>query len=171
MTEIKDSKGNQKYYEGFGTHKTASGWAYALGLPRMTVWQYLQQGLTPEQIMERRKVATVDLTESRRVGHRQLETLELMAELLDFSDYDPDGLEVNIVAGAYRHQIVWNGLIIGAYNPTTDALWLTDGNKIGLRNPYVSDQKIEHINGEWRPTIETTRRIIAKAERERRSKP
>ena len=83
-----------------------------------------------------------------------------MTELLDFSDYDPDGLVVNIIDGAYRHQIVWNGLIIGAYNPTKDSLWLSGGDKLRLRRPVVADQKIHHIDGKWYPTVETKRAII-----------
>ena len=168
IKSIKTSTGSQKYYDGYGTHKTAAGWARALGLPRMTVWQYLQQGMTPEEIAARRDLKNVNLEDVKRTGHRQRETLELMTELLDFSGYDPEELEVNIIAGAYRHQIVWNDHItIGAYNPTTDALWLTNGDKIALRKPYVPDQQIEYIDGQWQPTIETKRRILAKMQKER----
>lgn len=164
MNDIRNARGERKYYAGFGAYKTASGWAKALGLPRMTVWTYLQQGLTPEQIVEKRGVTAVDLKSAKRkerVGIRQTETLERMESLLDFSDYDPDGLEVNLIGGAYRHQIVWNGLIIGAYDPSKDILWLTGGDKLKLRNPLVPDQKIYHTGGKWCPTPETKRAIFA----------
>ena len=162
MKNIKTSSGERKYYEGFGTHMTAAGWAAALGLPRMTVWQYLQQGLTPEEIMEKRQIKEVNLggpQRKERVGHRQVETFEKMEELLDFSGYDPDGLEVNIIEGAYRHQIVWNGLIIGDYDPTKDVLRLTGGGRTKLRSPVVPDQQIHHIDGKWQLTAKTKRAL------------
>lgn len=163
IEEIKNSKGERKYYKGFETYLTASGWARALDLPRMTVWQYLQQGLTPEEIKAKRAVKSVDLDRAprkQRVGHRQAETFELVEELLDLSGYDPDNLEVIAVGGAFRHQIVWNDIEIGKYDPTKDWLKLTGGEQIKLRCPLIENQRIHHIDQVWYLTPGTKRARI-----------
>lgn len=45
-----------KMYQGFGRKATAAEWAHMLGLPRNTVWRYLQKGLTPEEIAAYRHI-------------------------------------------------------------------------------------------------------------------
>lgn len=164
ITEIKNAKGEQKYFEGFGTFKTAAEWARALGLPRMTVWRYLQQGVTPEEIKAKRDIKKVNLAgktqRKQRVGHRQVETLEMVEALLDVSDYDPDGLEVRVVGGAFRHKIVWGDMVVGEYDPAKDWLKLTGGEQIKLRNPVVPDQKVRNVGGVWQVAQETKQALI-----------
>ena len=43
-------------YQGFGRKATAAEWARMLGLPRNTVWRYLQKGFTPEEIAAYRHI-------------------------------------------------------------------------------------------------------------------
>lgn len=50
-------------YSGFGRDLSAAEWARCLGLPRNSVWKYLQRGHTPEEIAEARGVA-VTLTDN-----------------------------------------------------------------------------------------------------------
>lgn len=45
-----------KMYQGFGRKATAAEWARMLGLPRNTVWRYLQKGFTPEEIAAYRHI-------------------------------------------------------------------------------------------------------------------
>lgn len=37
-------------YEGFGEKHTAAQWAKLLGLPRTSLWRYLNKGLTIEEV-------------------------------------------------------------------------------------------------------------------------
>lgn len=39
-----------RVYEGFGEKHTNAQWAKMLGLPRNTLWKYLQRGLTIEEV-------------------------------------------------------------------------------------------------------------------------
>lgn len=48
-----------KTFEGFGRKLSCAEWARTFGLSRMTVWRYLQNGLTPEEIAEIRGL-TID---------------------------------------------------------------------------------------------------------------
>lgn len=43
-------------YEGFGEAHSCPRWAQLLGLPRNTLWRYLQRGLTIEQVVELRGI-------------------------------------------------------------------------------------------------------------------
>ena len=43
-----------KTYPGFGEKHTNAEWAKLLGLPRNTLWRYLQRGLTIEEIAQKR---------------------------------------------------------------------------------------------------------------------
>ena len=43
-------------FPGFGEEHTNAEWARRLGLPRNTVWRYLQRGFTVEQIAENRGI-------------------------------------------------------------------------------------------------------------------
>ena len=165
ISDIKNAKGARKYYGGFGTYKTAAEWARALGLPRMTVWQYLQQGLTPEEIQARREVTKVELAtgpRKKRIGHRQRETIEMVEGLLDVSGYDPEGLEGEVVSkAAFRHKITWSDTLVGKYDPTKDVLQLSGGDTLKLRNPLTDDLKIHHVEGVWFITPETKQAIIS----------
>lgn len=159
---IKNAKGERKYYEGYGRYMTAAEWARALDLPRMTVWQYLQRGMTPEEIAANRSVEELSpakIQRKPRTGHRLTETKEKMEELLEASDYDPDGLEVHNTSGAFRHQIIWNDILIGHYDPTKDWLKLTGGEWVKLRCPLVDDQQIYHEDRVWYITPETRQAI------------
>ena len=160
----------QVKYKGFGEEKSAAGWARALGLPRVTVYQYLQQGISPEDIAMGRGVTEINLEEpprKPREGHRQYETKKLMEYLLDDSGYDPDEVKVNVISGKYRLQIVWNDIIIGAYDSTCDVLLLTGGDRLKLRKPYVGEQRIEYVDGKWNLTGDTKMAMLRKSAKER----
>ena len=43
-------------HQGFGEEHTGAEWAKLLGLPRNTLWRYLQRGLTVEQTARLRGV-------------------------------------------------------------------------------------------------------------------
>lgn len=43
-------------FEGFGEKHTRADWARLLGLPRNTLWRYLDRGLTVEEIAELRSI-------------------------------------------------------------------------------------------------------------------
>lgn len=45
-----------KTFKGFGEEHTNAEWARRLGLPRNTLWKYLQKGMTIEEIAELRKI-------------------------------------------------------------------------------------------------------------------
>lgn len=167
---IKNAKGKQKYFYGFGVWKTGIEWARAMGLPSTSVYQYLYQGMTPEEIAELRGVLDIKLEKAdrkAREGHRQLETKERVMDLLDFSDYDPDGVTVSIISGAFRHQVVWNDMIVGAYDPDRDILQLSGGDRIGLRRPAMPEMQIHHKGGFWYLTPETKEALVKKMAEDR----
>ena len=41
-----------RLYDGFGEKHTNAQWAKLLGLPRNTLWKYLQKGLTIEEVAQ-----------------------------------------------------------------------------------------------------------------------
>lgn len=154
--------GTPKYYFGFGEWKTAAGWAGAFGLSRMSVSRYLKRGMSPEEIAEIRGIENPNLaTRTKYKGPRQEQTKAMVEDLLDASDYDPDGVEVVNISGRYRHKVIWNDLVIGVYSPSTDVLWLNGGDHIKLEKPFVPDQRIYHEGGVWHMTPETKAAILA----------
>lgn len=164
MTE-QDYEQKYKTFEGYGIHKTAAEWARAFALPRNTVWRYLHDGLTPEQIAERRGVskAMLDKMDPYEVrGERKSKTLRLIADLLERSDYDPEELEIEIVPGAYCYKVKRLGDLIGAYNYQADILQLSGGDRLYLQNPIVPETTIFRGIDGWMLTQETKRRLARK---------
>lgn len=143
----------EKKYLGFGVEKSVSGWARFLKLPYATVWRQLEKGLTPEEIAIEREL-TLDMGElhelPKRVRDRIEEVEELMADLLDRSNYDPDGLVVTMNQESGLLSIVWNYLAIGLYDYQKDVLHLTGGDGLRVRRPLVSDPMIKKNEaGKW----------------------
>lgn len=57
MTENTDRlEARWRKYPGFGEEHTNAEWAKLLELPRNTLWRYLQNGLTIEEIAELRGI-------------------------------------------------------------------------------------------------------------------
>jgi len=168
------------YYEGYGKRYTVAGWARVLGLPYVTLYQYLRQGLTPEEIVAKRGVEDIQLDAGARKKRvevkpratpRQTELKEQVEELLDRSGYDPEGVEIKVEGtGAYRYRAVWNGMTVGLYNAGIDTFRLTGAGELGLRNPYVEEQTIFHKGGKWYATEETKKAVARKFQRELRRK-
>ena len=52
MTENQTARieARHRLYEGFGEKHTNAQWAKLLGLPRNTLWRYLQRGITIEEV-------------------------------------------------------------------------------------------------------------------------
>ena len=48
--------GRPAYYEGFGEKHTVAQWVKLLNLPRTSLWRYLNDGLTIEEVARIRKV-------------------------------------------------------------------------------------------------------------------
>lgn len=143
----------EKKYAGFGVEKSVTGWARFLGLPYATVWRYLSDDYTPEEIATE-KGLTLDMSLlgelSARDKRRKAEIEKIMENILDASDYDPDGLEVSIESTRGKLVIVWNGSAIGVYDYQKDALNLTGGDGLKIRYPLVSGPKItKNISGKW----------------------
>jgi len=155
-----------KQYPGFGVEKSVTGWARFLGLPYATVWRQLNDGATPEEIATE-KGLTLDmgllneLTE--RDKRRLAEIKERMEDILDASDYDPDGVEIHPKDEKGKQCITWNGLTIGVYDYQKDALSLTDGDCLKIRHPIVPSPKIvRNEDGRWAVHPETKKAILDK---------
>ena len=155
-------------YEGFGKEKTAAEWAKIAGLPRNSVGRYLAAGWTVEEIFLYRRIKydpQDDATEwMKRVGHRQVETINLIMELLENSGYKPSaGAIVVKVLSNNNHIIDYRNQRIGRYDYKQDILYLPDGNRLSLKNPIVPTPKITHArNGVWILSRETKHAIIEK---------
>ena len=156
----------EKKYLGFGVEKSVTGWAQFLDLPYSTVWRRLEDGDTPEEIAVE-KGLTLDMSRlhelTEKDKRRMLEVKEIVADILDASDYDPDGLEVHIESEKDKMVIVWNTVSIGVYDYQKDALYLTGGDGLRIRHPLVSDLKIDKDeNGKWVLHPDTKREIMNK---------
>ena len=178
MIDVKTANGNQKYYEGFGTHLTAAGWAKALGLPRMTVWQYLQQGMTPEEIADKRRVKEVNLDlppRKPRRGAKLEETRREAYTILVTSGYVEPGEGIETVWVEYqqpqRHKIVFKDSPVGSYKYEKKELKLTSGEGLKLEDRFIGELKIRKNRlGLWEVHPDT-RQLLAEVllqEREKR---
>lgn len=156
----------EKKYPGFGVEKSVTGWSTFLGLSYSTVWRYLNEGMTPEEIASMKEL-TVDMGKlhemPKRTRERIEEVKEIMEELLDRSNYDPDGLEIftNENKNGGNLSIVWNEISIGLYSYQGDALHLTGGDSLRLRYPTIEGQMISRNEaGRWNIHPETKRAIF-----------
>lgn len=155
----------EKKYPGFGVEKSVTGWATFLGLPYATVWRHLNEGLTPEEIATT-KGLTLDMSKLQEVPKQLQERIaeleRLVADLLDASNYDPDGvdIELNQNKKGGNFGIVWNGVSIGTYSYQLDVLHLTGGDSLRLRWPTIEGQMISRDEaGRWNIHPETKKRI------------
>lgn len=156
----------EKKYLGFGVEKSVTDWAKFLDLPYSTVWRRLEEGFTPEEIAVE-KGLTLDMGRfhelSEKEKRRVLEVKEIVADILDASDYDPDGLEVCIESEKGKMVVTWNDTPIGVYDYQKDALYLTGGDGLRIRHPLTPDLKIDKDeNGKWALHPDTKRELLTK---------
>ena len=143
----------EKKYPGFGVEKSVTGWVNFLGLPYATVWRHLNEGMTPEEIATI-KGLTIDMSRLREPSQRDKDRMEEIErkiyDILDRSDYDPDGIVIGLSEEGRVLTIVWNDVPIGVYNYQKDVLHLTGGDSLHLRYPTVADLMIyKNDIGKW----------------------
>lgn len=136
-------------YKGFGEEHTGPEWARRLGVPRKTMWRYLQRGMTVEEIAEMRgsnypAESYKRTTRKPRLGARMEETRQAMIKLLEDSGYPVDSDEAVMVKAHYgtRHLVEYNGGPVGIYNYKTGELHLGSGGGLRVRDPFVEKPMI-----------------------------
>ncbi len=131
-------------YKGFGTEKSASAWAKALGLPRSTVWWSLaKKGMTVEQIAERRGVTPREYVGAWEQKRRQRPVDEVRG-LLSRSGYDTEHMTMESSGAVY-----WRGKHVGHYQTRPGVIVLSGGDTLALRRPLVPEPKISGGAGGW----------------------
>lgn len=157
-------------YTGFGEEHTAADWARRLGLPRNTLWRYLQKGLAIELIAKMRDCNYPaenhkSTTRKPRQGARMEETRQAMTKLLEDSGYPVDSDEAITISHHYgtRHLVAYKGESIGQYDYKTGSLHLGDGEGLRIYNPFVEEPKvIRNALGVWEVHPNTRQELVAR---------
>ena len=154
-------------YEGFGEKHTAAQWAKLLGLPRNSVWRYLTNGLTIEEVcrvrgisLDGEEVEAEPLKRKARQGHQMGETTQIMTRVLTQSGFDTKTLEVRPVGSQPKHRIVLDGGPVGDYNYKTGFFVLNNKEGLPILRIGVENVRIKRHGVRWSWCPETKAQLM-----------
>lgn len=161
-------------HEGFGESHSITRWADLLGVPRNTMWRYLNAGLTVEEVAEIREItylgeAAEDPTRASsggrkpRTGHQIEKTRQLMLTILQQSGYDlTRQLDLEVTnASNRRHLIRYQGSFVGSYDYRQEVLTLSCGTPVPVGKMQPEDIRVVRGRGGlWEMTQRTAAAVV-----------